>query len=239
MQRQGPDFLCVGMPKAGTGWFYDALCLVDGFAMSPIKEFRHFDNTLGDGHSLGSGNRDVAHRVDSLNKQFERRRDALSWRAQRRLRRALDAYVADGFSNAAYLELFDRKRTGLTGDITPAYSGLDRDDVGRVFQVLPEMPVLLFVRHPVDRLWSSFNMNMRQWGKRDGLVGRKQLQANLEKEGSVEALEWYLGLPGILSKSRPAATFDAWSPRGCWAVKSCFRRIFRCRTKKPILPRFR
>ena len=34
----GPDFVCIGMPKAGTGWLFDQLRFHPDFWMPPVKE---------------------------------------------------------------------------------------------------------------------------------------------------------------------------------------------------------
>jgi hypothetical protein len=36
--HDGPDFLCVGVPKAGTGWLFDQLNAHPDFWMPPVKE---------------------------------------------------------------------------------------------------------------------------------------------------------------------------------------------------------
>jgi len=38
----GPDVICIGMEKAGTGWLYDQLAHADGAWMPPIKELNRF-----------------------------------------------------------------------------------------------------------------------------------------------------------------------------------------------------
>ena len=35
----GPNFICIGMAKAGTGWLFDQLKHHPDFWMPPIKEF--------------------------------------------------------------------------------------------------------------------------------------------------------------------------------------------------------
>src|SRR5689334_15761196 len=41
--RTGPDFLCVGAQKAGTGWLYEQLRSHPDFWMPPVKELHYFD----------------------------------------------------------------------------------------------------------------------------------------------------------------------------------------------------
>lgn len=40
---EGPDFLCIGMGKAGTGWLYDQCAHHPDFWMPPIKEIHYLD----------------------------------------------------------------------------------------------------------------------------------------------------------------------------------------------------
>jgi hypothetical protein len=39
----GPDFICIGMQKAGTGWLFDQLQYHPDFWMPPIKEIHYLD----------------------------------------------------------------------------------------------------------------------------------------------------------------------------------------------------
>src|ERR1700743_2967275 len=43
MPVEGPDFLCIGMMKAGTGWLYDQLQFHPDFWMPPVKEVHYLD----------------------------------------------------------------------------------------------------------------------------------------------------------------------------------------------------
>src|SRR5437868_2391858 len=42
---EGPDFICVGMPKAGTGWLYDQLKHHPDFWLPPVKELNYLNNS--------------------------------------------------------------------------------------------------------------------------------------------------------------------------------------------------
>ena len=39
----GPNFLCIGAQKAGTGWLYEQLRSHSDFWMPPLKELHYFD----------------------------------------------------------------------------------------------------------------------------------------------------------------------------------------------------
>jgi len=42
----GPDFLCIGAPRAGTTWLYQMLRAHPGIWLPPIKELKYFDRDL-------------------------------------------------------------------------------------------------------------------------------------------------------------------------------------------------
>src|SRR6185503_5238860 len=41
---EGPDFICIGMPRSATGWLYDQLAQHPDFWMPPIKELGYLGN---------------------------------------------------------------------------------------------------------------------------------------------------------------------------------------------------
>lgn len=207
LPRRGPDFLCVGMQKAGTAWIYDAFNQVDGFRMLPIKEFNHFDN-------LGSPPSKYPERRRKINQQMAKWRGGLSVLSRLRLARSVKQYFKSGFSTPAYLDLFEANRDWLTGDITPSYSVLDAAGVAQVHKALPDIPVFLVIRHPADRVWSAFNMHYRRQAKTDGHKGVAALEDAISKKTTVEALAAYLAKPGTMGRSRPSVIHDAWSVYG-------------------------
>src|SRR6478735_11648351 len=42
----GPDFICIGMQKAGTDWLYDQLQFHPDLWMPPMKEIRYLDRDI-------------------------------------------------------------------------------------------------------------------------------------------------------------------------------------------------
>jgi len=161
MPVEGPDFICIGMPKAGTSWLYDQLSTHPDFWMPRVKELQYLN-----------------HRHPPL-RHVERhaRQVGRTGRTSRSLRRAGDAaqsaFVADLKALAGkemdigrYATLFRHKGERLSGDISPPYVSLSEDVVGEVGRHLPEVKVLFLVREPIDRLRSSLSMNYRK-GKFD------------------------------------------------------------------------
>lgn len=208
MQRQGPDFLCIGMQKAGTGWIYQAFNKIDGFTMLPIKEFHHFDR-------LGQTTKSSLNRHEkSILRQMAGRRGSLSSQSRRRLSKAVDEYIGSGFTTETYLNLFEDDFDGLTGDVTPSYSILEPAAVADVHKILPDRAVILSIRHPVDRLWSSFNMFLRRKIRNGDIKLTGDLQKTLDREATVKKMEDFLSKPRILARSKPSNSHNAWSIYG-------------------------
>lgn len=193
------------MQKAGTGWLYQAFSRIDGFQMSPIKEFHHFDK-LGE-----TDPNSLARHRKSILRQTMSGRGNLSVVRRIRLLASARKYINSGFSTEAYLDLFQKDRNGLTGDFTPSYSTLNSDTVAIVQSIVPDIPVILSIRHPVDRFWSSFNMSLRRRFASAQAPASDDFQDALEKEATVENLNRSLSNPKNLARSKPSVSHDAWS----------------------------
>ena len=123
----GPDFICLGMPKAGTGWLYDQLAVHPDFWMPPVKELSYLHrerpalNFAKENPELGAKHKKPV---------TVRRRRGTDERLVSRV--ALDARDI-AFLNRAreklgeprqldfYASLFRFKGNLLSGDITPQY----------------------------------------------------------------------------------------------------------------------
>src|SRR5437762_8195064 len=60
----GPDFICIGMPKAGTAWLHDQLRHHPDFWMPPVKEVNYL---LGDPRSM----KNTIRQLGRVRKRFE------------------------------------------------------------------------------------------------------------------------------------------------------------------------
>src|SRR5207237_32068 len=148
----GPDFICVGMPKAGTGWLYDQLQYHPDFWM-PLKE------------------------IDYLDQSFPKMKHARRWleREKGREQRRNPKRPLPGISELSFLEeasacqgkprdieryaaLFRHKDQKLSGDISPSYSRLEEDVISDIARRLPAVKIILLVRDPVSRAWSHISL---------------------------------------------------------------------------------
>jgi hypothetical protein len=218
IDHAGPDFLCIGMQKAGTQWLYDSLETCAGFWMPPIKEMHFFDR--------GFLEDDTRRTIDAQNLQRCRRvlseRRVADWGpsparpmangmrdrefSERWIRMADNGYHLDD-----YLALFQPKQSDLSGDVTPSYSALSEKDVESVRHVLPGVKIILLVRDPIARAWSAFNMHIRlRLMSKDQ---RKQSAAAqlIQQKATVEELSRYMNLHGYRQRSFPSVSYDRWA----------------------------
>lgn len=169
----GPDFICVGMPKAGTGWLYDQLDAHPEFWMPPVKELVYLNQEyppLGFVTDRGEPARGRRHR------QMERKGKVFFGAAERRVhRQTLDARDTGFLKRAGaargetrsletYASFFRFKGDLLSGDITPPYCNLGEDLIGQIAARFPNLKVLLLVRDPVARVWSRICMSYEGQG---------------------------------------------------------------------------
>jgi hypothetical protein len=170
-RMEGPDFICVGMPKAGTGWLYDQLEAHPDFWMPPVKElvylnYRHPPlGFVDDKGRVFRRRRDRKPRVQNETMPDRRpttaerliHRDPLDERDSAFLR-----YASTGRGKPRDLEfyasLFQFKGGLLSGDITPPYCNLREDAIAKVAQRFPSARILLLVRDPIARAWSRICM---------------------------------------------------------------------------------
>src|SRR2546423_15293863 len=100
----GPDFLCIGAQRAGTGWLYEQLRNHPDFWMPPMKELHYFDR-------LGSATAVTGKRSLPLARKQQQRVEI----ARQRARDARDREFLDRFEKIcsdqsvdweAYTDLF-------------------------------------------------------------------------------------------------------------------------------------
>jgi hypothetical protein len=145
---EGPDFVCIGMQKAGTGWLFDQVQYHPDFWMPPVKELNYL---LENPSRL----RNVQQRLRVLREPGKKNR-ARDGRDVSFLEEAI-ALKGEPRSLANYASLFHHKDGLLSGDITPAYSELDGDVIAELAQFLPNTKVVLIVRDPVSRACSHIS----------------------------------------------------------------------------------
>jgi hypothetical protein len=149
----GPDFLCIGMPKAGTAWLYDQLQAHPDFWIPPVKEMHYLDREV----PVNLRARKFLKLPTPERRLAKRGKGEREWQFLQAVRnperrpRDLEFYAS----------LFRLKGDQLSGDITPSYSLLPEALIAEVMARFPQLKVILLVRDPVARAWSHFAMQLR------------------------------------------------------------------------------
>src|SRR4051812_7911904 len=183
----GPDFICIGAQKAGTGWLYEQLRSHPDFWMPPLKEVHYFDRIT---KSRAGRDEKLPDRLEGVVARDERDREFIATMQK------LDARSEIDF--ATYAALFQPKRSLIAGDITPGYSTLSDDIVRRISAAFPKSKVIFIARDPVERAWSQLSMWVRHsiiqpFGVNDVAAVLRNLQ-----------------LPGVTARSYPAVIVRRW-----------------------------
>ncbi|MBV9571348.1 MAG: sulfotransferase [Alphaproteobacteria bacterium] len=169
IETTGPDFICVGMPKAGTGWLFDQLDSHPDFWMPPVKELLYLNQSMPRLSFLDQRSRRAVDRTASEpgGKIGERvlRRELIDPRDIGFVQYA-ESIRGEPRSMDRYAGLFRFKENLLSGDITPPYWSLEYDVMASVAEHFPVAKILLLVRDPVARAWSRISVFHRS-GKFD------------------------------------------------------------------------
>jgi hypothetical protein len=126
--------------------------------------------------------------------------------------RGFRAYLANGRTDADYLELFSACPEGrITGEITPEYSMLRPSRIEHVHGLLPEARILLVIRDPVSRAWSQSNMSLRKSLGRPGMARPELLRAMAERVQSDGYLERLVRRKTLIGKGTPTRIYRNWA----------------------------
>ncbi len=94
-------------------------------------------------------------------------------------------YYAGTPNDEWYFSLFEPGRERVKGEITPAYSMLDRESIDHIHDLAPEAKLIFMMRNPIERAWSQVVMRFdKSGGKKADVVRRKQLRRHFESETS-------------------------------------------------------
>lgn len=165
MPVEGPDFICIGMPKAGTSWLYEQLSGHPDFWMPRVKELQYLNHRRPPLRHVDRHLRQIDRPAAQRERPAKRASDA----AQRAFLAEIKALAGQDMNIERYVALFRHKSTRISGDISPPYVSLREDVIAEIARRLPEVKILLLVREPIERLWSGISMNHRK-GKFDASV---------------------------------------------------------------------
>ncbi len=208
---KGPDFICIGMPKAATSWLYDQLRTHPDFWLPPVKEFTYLNRAAPAMQNAVNRLLKWQEILSSRKSQAAAEPGAIdAWPERRQMRDERDllflqrvsAISGKPMSFGRYARLFWLKGDKLSGDISPGYCTLEGDVIEELARALPNTKILLLVRDPVARAWSRICMSHRD-GKFDAalLDDVDRFRAFLERSRKIQG------------RSHPTAIFQRWQRR--------------------------
>ena len=160
----GPDFICVGMPKAGTGWLYDQLQTHPDFWMPPVKEVLYLHREFpviplsGDRGGYGLKQLERHGRKNKPEKKYKPHQQPRDPERDRGFRDAAREANGKAMDLDRYISLFRFKGEQLSGDISPMYTELDSAVIAQLVERLPTTKLIMIAREPIARVWSRLCM---------------------------------------------------------------------------------
>jgi hypothetical protein len=147
---KGPSFICIGAPRSGTSWLHEVLSRHPALWLPPVKELHYFDEPV---------------RSMRYYRYLRMRLISGLW-IQRPLSRFDLHYFLGRRSDSWYCNLFApaRRRGLVTGEITPAYSVLDKAAFESMRALNPKTKLIYIMRDPVMRSWSAVMKLQRKRG---------------------------------------------------------------------------
>jgi len=155
----GPDFICVGAQKGGTGWLYDQLQFHPDFWMPPMKEIRYLDRDI----TRSSRALEILRKVQEPSKrQLKKLARRRQWDERDiAFLEQVSGYRGEPMDLDRYASLFRFKGALKSGDVTPGYAGLTEEVIARIAARFPDLRVIMLVRDPIERVWSQISMSHR------------------------------------------------------------------------------
>ena len=169
---KGPDFIGIGMERAGTSWLFTQIAAHPDIWVPPLKELHYFD--VKDPQAKYFTHRYSYHlksRIKHKALPFMEMPHRPEFYKNSYLQYLLwDLFYFTGLSNINwYKRLFHPQFTKgrVCGEITPAYSNLTAESIKTILKMNPEIKFLLMVRNAKDRMWSGLVHHFRHVEKRN------------------------------------------------------------------------
>jgi hypothetical protein len=190
--KNAPDFLGVGMQKAGTSWLYEQLRNHPDAWLPKRKELHFFDALSKDDWNTRRQRRALKNIPELTSKLAEtsaQDRDLLIEELEENLHFARTINDLDWYRNF-WEKVSDQNK--LIGEITPAYSILSRETIRLIHDDLGVQKIVLILRNPVERSWSQYKMMTERKSNdpetvymKDKLVDRGRAKTILENWESI------------------------------------------------------
>lgn len=157
----GPDFLGIGVQKAGTSWLAGNLAKHPDLWLAPEKELHYFDRAprYASPDYLAAASRLRRFigrgRAERVTRAYliERIQNTVRKKKWENLPRDLN-FVFSRYDDDWYRSLFTPGIGKICGEYTPSYAILELEDIQHVHSINPDMKVIIVLRDLVERQWS-------------------------------------------------------------------------------------
>lgn len=205
LRRQMSDkvnFLGIGAPRSGTTWLHFRLREHPDFFLPRMKELHYFDRSK----EYLSPDTLAEDRLATRLKDTDWRKKAIAacWFFLKQGRiaelRWTVKYYFSNYGDQWYLSLFDGA-DGICGEITPSYMLLQEKDIKRIFDLLPNVKTIFFMRDPVERTWSGFRRNYSR--QKDKFPDDQSIIEYLDRPASIQRISYLETLERYQKHAQP------------------------------------
>lgn len=170
------NFIGIGAQKSGTSWIYHRLLELNEFSLPYIKELHYFDR----GPKYPSPNKLSKSQLKSRIFGFTFFNNALQEILSALYRKNWHKFIwmcnwhLSTYNDTWYLSLF-KKLSGITGEITPAYSMLKEEDVKKMYTLAPNAKIIFIIRNPIERAWSHFRFHLKNKNQENNKISEDEI----------------------------------------------------------------
>jgi hypothetical protein len=187
-----PDFLCIGVHKAGTTWLHQNLRRHPHIWLPPIKELQYFNHLYIPGHQDWTDRYRLRHAARALRRYFNSVPEE-KWDSHYISRTA--EIIAGQLSDSWYGSIFTLANIDqVCGEIAPGYSLLPRLGIEHILRLAPGVKIVLALRDPIERNWSHIRMLLQE--KQRGPADDAQIIAMSELSAVMAPADY----PSILAR---------------------------------------
>ncbi len=155
-----PDFLVIGAQKAGTTWLDQVFKSSPEIWTPPVKELQFFNEFF----MADTFKWTKRHRESNASSfiRYHAERQKIDWQ---QLSAAIHIGEEKNVDLDWYFKTFDfAPKSCKKGEMTPEYSLLSDNDVGRLASYIPKTKIILCIRDPFARAISGIRMRLLQQG---------------------------------------------------------------------------
>jgi len=211
--NNAPDFICIGMQKAGTTWLAANLGQHPDVWIPPIKEIHYFDEVHVDPDWHIRRRAAAANNLKRLAPKSKGKavsKEMAFWQHMEQVQ------LNDAWYKTIWSTYFYEGSKQALGELTPDYSILPLTGVEHVFKIAPTAKIIILLRDPVERTWSSTRMFAKEQGHDPAVYYKEQFI--IDRSRIVEMLEkWEKVFP---EKNVFIAFYEDVANRPYWLLES-------------------